>query len=324
MEMYQLSLICDTDVALNCDVAQNKQYLGRLYVFPTTNSDLIAMGVEKEWFLAHAEGEFVISGYVNTEGQWSLSPHRSLQLSDEYTTQEAIFERVFDSEYVRDVLASCNLEQSKAVTDVEVANNRSGNGDGDSGENQPTKFDSQLIVDWNGLIPQLDVLRELLVTEVEPEQEAFSDEKFEPEQPDELEAATFTMSVQTQLIPNEEFAETKRVKVQNALIETVLSEYEERKAIEFLLPPFGTVTVHAEDEYFVLCSDSDGQTILTATLDGEVMDELSLANAVKFDEVLQQSEIETARWLTDGDDQNIDNTLLEQERKQSKGMEYGD
>ena len=74
----------------------------------------------------------------------------------------------------------------------------------------------------------------------------------------------------------------------------------------------------------MLRSDRDGQTILTATLDGEVMDELSLADAGKFDEILQQSEVEAAKWLTDGDNQGIDNTLLEQESKRSKGIEHGD
>ena len=325
MEMYQLRPICDTDAALNCDVIQDRQYLGRLYVFPIANPNFIAMGIEKEWFLAHAEGEFVISGYVNTEGQWSLSPHQTLQLSEEYTTQSAIFDLVFDSEYVRDVLTFRNLEQSLAVTEVEVANDSSGNGDGDSGEGQPTRFDSQLIADWNTFIPHLDVLRELLVSKVElEEQETFSDEKLDRVQADELEVTVSTIPVKTRFIPDDELAETRRFKVQNALIDAVLSEYWEREATEFALPPFGTVTVHAEEEYFVLRSDRDGQTILTATLDGEVMDELSLADAAKFDEVLHQSEVEAARWLTDGDDQGIDNTLLEQESKRSKGIEHGD
>lgn len=291
--MYQINPIRDTAATLNCDVTQDGQYLGRLYVFPTTNPNFIAMGIEKEWFLAHAEGEFVISGYINTNEQWSLSPHQSLQLSEEYTTQSAIFDRVFSPKYIQDVLISPSL----AAKDITVANDSSNNGHGESGEGQPMKFDNKLMVDWNAIIPHLDVLRELLVREVE--QEEFSNH-FEEEQPNEL--AT----------------ETERLKVQDTLIDAVLQEYRKQETTEFVLPPFGIVTVHAEEEYFVLRSENDGQTILVASLDGEVIEELSQNDAAKFEEVLKQSEVEVTKWL------DTNSNLIDQKSKQLQDVEYGD
>ncbi|OKH30231.1 hypothetical protein NIES2119_31350 [[Phormidium ambiguum] IAM M-71] len=291
--MYQINPIRDTAATLNCDVTQDGQYLGRLYVFPTTNPNFIAMGIEKEWFLAHAEGEFVISGYVNTNGEWSLSPHQSLQLSEEYTTQSAIFDRVFSPKYIQDVLISPSL----AAKDITVANDSSNNGHGESGEGQPMKFDNKLMVDWNAIIPHLDVLRELLVRKVE--QEEFFDQ-FEEEQPNEL--AT----------------ETERLKVQDTLIDAVLQEYRKQETTEFVLPPFGIVTVHAEEEYFVLRSENDGQTILVASLDGEVIEELSQNDAVKFEEVLKQLEVEVTKWL------DTNSNLIGRESKQVQDVEYGD
>ncbi|MBE9224717.1 hypothetical protein IQ264_04445 [Phormidium sp. LEGE 05292] len=291
--MYQINPIRDTAATLNCDVTQDGQYLGRLYVFPTTNPNFIAMGIEKEWFLAHAEGEFVISGYINTNGQWSLSPHQSLQLSEEYTAQSAIFDRVFSPEYIQDVLVSLSL----AVKDMAVANHSSSNGNGESGEGQLMKFDNKLMADWNVMIPHLDVLRELLVHEVE--QEAFFDQ-FEEKQPNEL------------------AAETERLKVQDTLIDAVLQEYQEQETTEFVLPPFGIVTVHAEEEYFVLRFENDGQTILVASLDGEVIEELSQNDAAKFEEVLKQSEVEITKWL------DTNSNLIGQKSKQVQDVEYGD
>lgn len=295
--MYQINPIRDTAATLNCDVTQDGQYLGRLYIFPTTNSNFIAIGIEKEWFLAHVEGEFVISGYINTNGQWSLSPHQSLQLSEEYTTQSAIFDRVFSPEYIQNVLASSNLELSLAAKDIAIVNDSSNNNDGESGEGQPMKFDNKLMVDWNAMIPHLDVLRELLVCEVEREE--FS-AQFEEEQPNEL------------------AVETERLKVQDTLIDSVLEEYQEQETTEFMLPPFGIVTVHAEEEYFVLRSENDGQTILVASLDGEVIEELSQTDAVKFEEVLKQLEVEATKWL------DTNSNLIGQESKQVQDVEYGD
>lgn len=295
--MYQINPIRDTAATLNCDVTQDGQYLGRLYVFPTTNPNFIAMGIEKEWFLAHAEGEFVISGYINTNGKWSLSPHQSLQLSEEYTTQSSIFDRVFSPEYIQDVVVSSNLELSLAAKDITVTNDSSNNNDGESGEGQPMKFDDRLMVDWNAIIPHLDVLRELLVREVE--QEEFSDQ-FEEKQSNEL------------------AVETERLKVQDTLIDAVLEEYQEQETTEFVLPPFGIVTVHAQEEYFVLRSENDGQTILVASLDGEVINELSQTDAVKFEEVLKQSEVEATKWL------DTNSNLIGQESKQVQDVEYGD
>ena len=53
----------------NYDVISERSRLGRLYLLPCTEPNLIAVGIEKQWFITHAEGDFVVSGYVNEAGE---------------------------------------------------------------------------------------------------------------------------------------------------------------------------------------------------------------------------------------------------------------
>ncbi len=53
------------------------------------------------------------------------------------------------------------------------------------------------------------------------------------------------------------------------LTQRVMDEYERQKSKEFVFVPFGTVTVHAEESYFILRDSSDEHTIFTATFDAE-------------------------------------------------------
>ena len=53
---YQLTPTTHTDTALNCDVTCDEQHLGQMYIFPTDDPNLKALGIEKEWFLACESG----------------------------------------------------------------------------------------------------------------------------------------------------------------------------------------------------------------------------------------------------------------------------
>jgi len=290
------------------DVFHRDSYMGRLFIFPTSNPDLNAMGIRSEWFLVSVSGE-VASGHVNAAGEWSLSPSSSLAPGGEFSSMEEALEQVSSSLWGEKLTPTLSLAVDSAV---------SNNFDGDSDDaDSVERYDPQVAA-FAAAIPRLDVLRELLVGELEQDSEAgvALDEEQVLVQPEEGTIA--------QVSPKEHLMgldESDRLQVQNALIDAVVAAYRQGETTEFVLPPFGVVTVHTEAEYFVLRSDSNGHTVLAATLEGEVLDELEAVEAAMFAEVLRQSEVGETRWATV---EAVSINAMEESKQKSQGMEYGD
>jgi hypothetical protein len=321
MSNYQLTPICNTETALNCDVTCDERYLGRLYVFPTTDPALHVLGIEKEWFLAHESGNFVVSGHVNTVGEWCVSPHRHLEPSLKFISQTEVFDRVFSLDYEREVLAIREMLSQEMLSQEMLSNepvNLISNGDSTSvvsgtvsgGEDeegdgsQPIVEPILVAIDDELSIPNLELLRELLRRSSEEELEEMTEDFVR--QSDELEEVREVALVPDVVLGEEglrvdeevdqKFWGLEIVEVQDALIDRVVEEYQERETAEFAIPPFGLVTVHVEEEYFVLRSARDGHTVIAATLEGEVLENLDESDAALFKEVLKLSQIEVSRF----------------------------
>lgn len=100
---FQLKQVGSSQEFGNYDVTAGESRLGRLYILPCTEQTLIASGIEKQWFITHAEGNFVVSGYLNKAGEWSLSNQQSLEPALNYSDQSDILSTVFSDSYVHQV-----------------------------------------------------------------------------------------------------------------------------------------------------------------------------------------------------------------------------
>ncbi|AFZ01237.1 hypothetical protein [Calothrix sp. PCC 6303] len=99
-----------------------------------------------------------------------------------------------------------------------------------------------------------------------------------------------------------------------------MNEYESQKTNEFVFVPFGTVTVYAEENYFVLRDSEDEHTIFTATFDTDVIHGLNDIDALKIEMILSQLETEDYRRIRNSEQEiEVDKTEI----KQQTGMEYG-
>lgn len=413
MSNYQLTPITNTETALNCDVTCDEQYLGRLYVFPTNDPALSALGIEKEWFLAHEPGDFVVSGHVNALGEWCVSPHKSLEPSLEFTSQADVFNKVFSPDYEREVLAvqemlskemlaqkmlvketlsqemlaqemlakeTLSQETVSSISYLDSLNLFSDSDSGGEDDDEDDEDGSKSIVEpilatlnEELSIPNLEVLKELLRRSSEEELEEIteavarqSDElelvtkvnteiiQSVAQQSDELEETTdvsgeaIILPIMSDVVQGQEglrvdeqvdqkFRELEIIEVQDALIDRVVEEYQDRETTEFVIPPFGLVTVHVEEEYFVLRSTRDGHTVMEATLEGDVLKELDESDAVEFEEIFKRSQIEVSRFeslpseelrdsvqASEMDTKEDDPANRTGKGKKSKGIEYGD
>ena len=397
MSNYQLTPITNTETVLNCDVICDEQYLGRLYVFPTNDPALNTLGIEKEWFLSHEPGDFVVSGHVNAVGEWCVSPHRSLEPSLEFTSQAEVFDRVFSPDYEREVLAVREMlskemlaqemlpkemlsqETVSSISHLDsvsvVSDGVSGGEHEDEDEDGSKPIVEPILVTLNEelSIPNLEVLKELLkrsseeeleeiteefvqqsdelelVTEEELEEitEEFVQQSDKLEETIEVNAEAIVVPLVSNVVPGEgglrvneevdqKFWGLEIVEVQDALIDRVVEEYQDRETTEFVIPPFGLVTVHVEEEYFVLHSTRDGHTMIAATLECEVLEELDESDAAEFEQVLKHSQTEISR-LESLPGEELGDSAQESEmdakeddlanrtggEKKSKGIEYG-
>lgn len=141
MSSYQLTSIANTDTVNNREVFSEQRYMGRLFIFETTNPSLVATGIKSEWFLLSRGGE-VSSGHINSSGEWSISPRRSLEPTHSFALQAEVFNKVFSSQKEKSVstqlwaaLQDLHSLPSNLHKDVRVNVERtdaSGSADGDA------------------------------------------------------------------------------------------------------------------------------------------------------------------------------------------------
>ena len=309
---YQFKSLYSTDSALNYDVttSDDNQYMGRLYILTAENPVLQNLGIEKEWFLAHESGEFMICGHINNIGEWSLSSYRSLEPSLEYTTKSQIFDQVFSHEYVQEVLHSKKVIQSSEFLDDRKRLNDNNDASDDTKETVNYTTSTQLSIS----IPNLEMLGEIILRS---SQDDLLSEQVDTYQSFGQEALVMTDIITNEIRPTLQLEKAELLEIEQAIVDKILEEYQTHDTSEFILPPTGKVTIHVESDYFVLSDSVDGHTILAATFDGEVIDELKQADAIEFTSLLQSHEIEVSTLLSSQSHSQTENV------NQQKGIDYG-
>ncbi|MGH2412839.1 MAG: hypothetical protein ACRDEA_03915, partial [Microcystaceae cyanobacterium] len=89
---YALTAIASSE---HFDVIEGDEHLGRLYVFPVTDLELVAQGISQQWFLTHQQGDCLICGHVKGAQEWSLCQPHSLEPTEQYFSQEDLLALVF-------------------------------------------------------------------------------------------------------------------------------------------------------------------------------------------------------------------------------------
>lgn len=315
MPEYKLIPIADTTATDNSDVFRNNtDYMGRLFLFPSSNPALNTIGITQEWFFVRSTGE-VVSGHVNADGEWCISPPLSLAPSQEFGSVEQVLEQVFNTSASQYSSATPMTSEFVQISNQPSdSNDTDNNGSGLERTNCNAEFDA---ITWANSISNLDILRELLADEFTTNEEVIIDGLADEALPEDEHQVRSHPTNEQQI----KLDERERLQLQDSLVEKVLEVYQTEATTEFLLPPLGEVTVHVEEEYFVLLAADDGHTMLAATLAGEVLKELTNMDAVSFAELWQQSLVESAKLETI---EATDERILHPSFNENKGIEYGD
>lgn len=312
---YQFKSLYSTDSALNYDVttSDDNQYMGRLYILTAEDPVLQNLGIEKEWFLAHESGEFMICGHINNVGEWSLSSYRSLEPSLEYTTRSQIFDQVFSHEYIQEVLHSKKVIESSQLSDDSKIRSDNNNDSDDTKETVNSITSNQLSIS----IPNLEMLGDIILRSSPDDLLQEEADTYEFNQSFEQEAPIMTDIISNEIMPKPQLEKTELLEIEQTIIDKIIEEYQTYDTSEFILPPAVQVTIHVESDYFVLSDSVDGHTILAATFDGEVIEELKQADAIEFTSLLQSHEIEVSTLLSSQTHSQTENS------NQQKGIDYG-
>jgi hypothetical protein len=326
---YKLHPLYSTNQAFNGDVitSDEEKYMGRLYILAADDSKLLNLGIKSEWFLAHASANVLISGHINNEGQWSLSTYRSLEPTLAYTNRNKIFDEIFSPEYICEI-SYLREEQTINISQIlSKSDNSDSNEDEDSNvtDNKGvTKIVGQLSINPDNI----DILRDLILHSSLDELFALSQEiempsnhQVEKQQSDFNDKSLTEIMNYFQRESAPKLDEDELFFAQIHLTERVLAEYERQNTNEFVFVPFGTVTVHGEENYFILRDSSDEHTIFTATFDADIIHGLDDVDALKIEMILSQLDTEDYRRNRNISEQEME--VDKAEIKEQRGMEYG-
>ncbi len=326
---YKLNPLYSTNQAFNGDVitSDEEKYMGRLYILAADDRKLLNLGIKSEWFFAHASANVLISGHINNEGQWSLSTYRSLEPSLTYTNRNKIFDEIFSHEYVCEI-SYLREEQTVNISQViSKSDNSDTNTDEDSNvtdERSATKIVGQLSINPDSI----DILRGLILDSSLDELSALSQEieiptnhQVEKQQSDFNGKSLTEIMNYFQRSSAPKLDEDELSFAQIHLTQRVMDEYERQNTNEFVFVPFGTVTIHAEESYFILRDSDDEHTIFTVTFDADIIHGLNDTDALKIEMILSQLDTEDYRRSRDISQQEMEADKAE--IKERRGMEYG-
>jgi hypothetical protein len=321
---YKLQPLYSTDKSFNGDVitSDEEKYMGRLYILATEDGKLLNLGIEKEWFLAHASGDVLICGHINNEGKWSLSPRRSLEPSLTYTTRNKLFDKVFSPEYLWEI---SYLREERTLNISQFASNPdNSNSNEDDDSNVPdTKSTTKIVGELNINSLHIDILRDLIMHSHPDELAALEEKSEEIERQDKSAFDDNNITEIMNYFQREsapKLDEEELFHAQIHLTERIMDEYKSQKTNEFVFVPFGNVTIHTEENYFVLRDSEDEHTIFIATFDAEIIQGLNHTDALKIEMILSQLETEDYRRIRNSEQEiEADKTEI----KQQTGMEYG-
>lgn len=334
MTGYEIAPITDGVFVKNADIFNSDSYMGRLWIFPTKDPSLNGIGITSEWFLIASTGQ-VVSGHVNKDDKWSISPKLSLLPSWEYTSMDEVFDQVFDTslaeEYSTVQMLLQNVQDDLPLS-MQVSNRPSDSDESedDDSTEESNKFNPQLDpTTFANLMGRLQLFTDLLASESElslqapfdefDEDELFSDfEEYDDEPVSMLPLSSPPLEITV--------TERERLWWQNTLVDLVVEEWLEREVTEVEIIPQVKLTIDVEEGYFLLRSDEDGHTLLSATLAGEVIKELNNTDASCFvflEQRLREESFDrsTVESVNNTNDINVNVNNIPSKRRE---IEYGD
>ncbi|MGD1872963.1 MAG: hypothetical protein ACFB02_07905 [Mastigocoleus sp.] len=302
---YELQTLYKTHQAFNCDViaSDEDRNMGRLYILTTDDTNLKELGIKQEWFLAYEEIDILISGHINKDDEWSLSPFCKLEPSFEYTTCNQIFEQVFNLNFISDLTNLCNKNINSLSHNINSSNSFNDNEDDDD-SNRINK-NNQIFMARDLIITteNLDVLKNIIANSnleelVDIEQE--SDTEILDVSHHEQQLTTDESSVNDVVnyfsrksAPPLEDDELFHIQIN--LTQRIMDEYFKQDKDEFVLSPLGVVTINNEEGCCSLKDLEDGHIIFTATFDSDVIHGLNNTDALKVDIILDYLDKEEVR-----------------------------
>lgn len=295
----------------NYDVTFGDIRLGRLYVLPIIEPALLSAGIDKQWFISHEKGDFVVSGYINKNGEWSLSAHQSLEPALFYSSQSAVFSLVFSESYTLQMqqqrLSQSELQENElslvealkynAVSQTfssvgDESSSDKDDGGGDDKQGIASKEEAFLfslpgvreLMNGSLVLEDTDAVRSSEVEEDESNVEVEKIAQWREAEPEDkakaLELSNELMRSQAQERLVMQVIEAHR----QLTVRSVLEQYEQE-----LENPSWMLVIDEEQHLFKLLCRTDGHTVLEATLDEEVLSPLSLEDALQLEESFQIS-----------------------------------
>jgi hypothetical protein len=326
---YKLQPLYSTNQAFNGDVitSDEEKYMGRLYILAADDSKLLNLGIKSEWFLAHASANVLISGHINNEGQWSLSTYRSLEPTLAYTNRNKIFDEIFSPEYICEI-SYLHEEQTVNISQIISKSDKSDSNKDEYSNITDNKGVTKIVGQLSINPDNIDILRDLILHSSLDELFALSQEiempsnhQVEKQQSDFNDKSLTEIMNYFQRESAPKLDEDELFFAQIHLTERVLTEYERQNTNEFVFVPFGTVTVHGEENYFILRDSSDEHTIFTATFDADIIHGLDDVDALQIEMILSQLDTEDYRRSRNISEQEME--VDKAEIKEQRGMEYG-
>ncbi len=301
---YELTKINDLD---NFNINLEDKFLGRLYLFPVQESELLAVGIKTQWFLTHQQGDFVVTGHINQAGEWSLSLPKSLIPKEEYHSRDEVFNTVFSDDYIEMILGNLSTNQPlELIKNQSLAQNNNDRSQKSSDfltkqddHNSEDESPSDAVKDNKSKAENLTEIYVNKNTKVENYWGLNEGKELESE-PDYLEESDFGQKIEeeealtdkVEILP---ITEAQRKKIEQQL-KTIIIEGHKQKLLELDnqdRDSYWILELDSESKSLRLSAKDNGHTVLAISLSGEILSHLSAEDAHLLNDSILEDKQET-------------------------------
>lgn len=252
------------------DLITGDKHLGRLYVFPVEEPELLAKGITKQWFVTHQEAGAIISGHVNEANQWSVSPPLSLEPTFDYQEKNLLFESVFEPKFTQQL-----KEQQQ-----QIVGSSQQRGDSESGDSEGSEANQAKELDLSTILPQR--VNNVVLPPIH--QDIFEEEPM-PISTDE------PSNNETTVVDNLKELESSRKQLEETLALLLVEANLELEKDEDL-NSLWLVEQDLTSGIKYLLSREDNHVVLAVNATGEIIESLSLNDAKSASKIISENQQE--------------------------------
>ncbi len=301
---YELTKINDLG---NFNINLEDKFLGRLYLFPVQESELLAAGIKTQWFLTHQQGDFIVTGHINQAGEWSLSLPKSLTPREEYHSRDEVFNAVFSDDYVEMILGDLSTNQPlELMTNQSLFQNNNDRSQKSSDfltkqddHNSEDESPSDAVKDNKSKAENLTEIYVNKNTKVENSWGLNEGKELESE-PDYLEESDFGQKIEegealTDKVEIFPITEAQRQKIEQQL-KTIIIEGHKQKLLDLDnqdRDSYWILELDSESKSFKLSAKEDGRTVMAISLSGDILSHLSAEDAQLLSDSILEDKQET-------------------------------